>query len=263
MAADLFDCSGKVTLITGGNSGLGLGYARGIARQGGDLVIWGRSAEKLAAAKKELEAFGVRVSTAQVDAASEAEISAGIAAAIEDHGRLDCVIANAGISTPVPSVLDLTTEAYHELLGAAQHGVFYTLREGARHMVERAKAGDPGGSLIATGSLSIFLGLPGLQHYAAAKAAVAAMIRGFAYEFGKYGIRANVIAAGYIRTEIARDRDPALKAATDAHFAANTPMPRVGEPSDFEGIAAYLVSDASRFHTGDTIVIDGGYLISI
>src|SRR5436305_14860127 len=101
MAADLFDCSGKVTLITGGNSGLGLGYARGIARQGGDLVIWGRSAEKLAAAKTELEAYGVRVSTAQVDATSEDEIKAGIAAAIEQFGRLDCVIANAGISTPV------------------------------------------------------------------------------------------------------------------------------------------------------------------
>jgi NAD(P)-dependent dehydrogenase (short-subunit alcohol dehydrogenase family) len=263
MATGLFDCSGKVTLITGGNSGMGLGYARGIAKQGGDLVLWGRSLDKLAAAKTELEAFGVRVSTSQVDAASEEQVVEHMAAAVEEFGRLDCVIANAGISTPAPSVFDLTTNAYHELLAAAQHGAFYLLREGARHMVERAKAGDPGGSLIATGSLSIYLGLPGLQHYSAAKAAVAAMVRGFAYEFGKYGIRANVIAAGYISTDIARDRDPAQKAAVDAHFAANTPIPRIGDPSDFEGIAAYLVSDASRFHTGDTIVIDGGYLISI
>ncbi|MET0371886.1 MAG: SDR family NAD(P)-dependent oxidoreductase [Sphingobium sp.] len=260
MARGLFDLTGKVTVVTGGNSGLGLGFARGIARQGGDLILWARSAEKNAAAKAELEAFGVRVETRQVDVASEAEVVAGFAAAEDAFGRVDCVIANAGISNPAPSVLDLTSEEYHRLLAINMHGAFYTLREGARSMVKRAQAGDPGGSLIACGSLSIFLGVPGMEHYAAAKGGIAAMVRGMALELGKYGIRANVVAPGYIKTELGRDREESPR---DAHFAANTPIPRVGYPEDFEGIIAYLASDAARFHTGDTIVIDGGYLIKL
>lgn len=263
MGASLFDLSGKVVLITGGNSGLGLGYARGIAKQGGDLVIWGRSTQKCEAAKAELEALGARVSTRQVDVSCEEDVIKGIKAAVSEFGRLDAVFANAGISTPAPSVLELTSEAYHELLGSSLHGAFYTLREGARHMVDRSRAGDPGGSLIATGSLSQYLGTPGLEHYSAAKGAVATIIRGMAVELGKYGIRANVIAAGYVKTDIGRGRPEERKAATDAYFAANTPIPRVGEAEDFEGLAAYLVSDCSRFHTGDTIVIDGGYLVNL
>lgn len=260
MGQGLFDLTGKVTVVTGGNSGLGLGFARGIAKQGGDLILWARSAEKNSAAKAKLEAFGVRVETRQVDVASEDEVVAGFAAAEAEFGRVDCVIANAGISNPAPSILDLSSEEYHRLLAINMHGAFYTLREGARSMVRRAEAGDPGGSLIACGSLSIFLGVPGMEHYAAAKGGVAAMVRGMALELGKYGIRANVVAPGYIKTELGRDR---AESPMDARFAANTPIPRVGYPDDFEGIIAYLASDASRFHTGDTIVIDGGYLIKL
>ena len=257
----LFDLTGKVAVVTGGNSGLGLGYARGIAKQGGDVAIWARSAEKNAAAKADLERFGVRVTTRQVDVGDEQAVKDAFEQVMADHGRIDTVIANAGISSNVPSVLDLDTATYDALLRINQHGAFYTLREGARHMVRRAEAGEPGGSLIACGSLSIFLGLPGMEHYAAAKAAVAAIIRGMASELGKYGIRANVVAPGYIRTDLGRDRDEPNP--HEVHFAANTPIPRVGYPEDFEGIIAYLASDAARFHTGDTIVIDGGYLIKL
>jgi NAD(P)-dependent dehydrogenase (short-subunit alcohol dehydrogenase family) len=259
MRKSLFDLTGKVTLVTGGNSGLGLGFARGIARQGGAVMLWARSAEKNAAAKAELEALGVPVETRQVDIASEAAVKDGMADLIDTFGRVDCVFANAGISTPQPSVLDLTSEVYHELLAINQHGAFYTLREGARAMVKRAEAGEPGGSLVACGSLSIFLGVPGMEHYAAAKAGVSAMIRGMALELGKYGIRANVVAPGYIRTDIGRDRPPTPH---EAYFST-APLQRIGDPQDFEGIAAYLASDASQFHTGDTIVIDGGWLIKL
>lgn len=262
MAKSLFDLAGKVTLVTGGNSGLGLGFARGIARQGGDVMLWARSEAKNAAARAELESFGVRIETRTVDVSDEEQVVRGMQEAVATFGRLDCVIANAGISNPVPSVLDLDSEAYHRLLAINQHGAFYTLREGARHMVRRAEAGDPGGSLIACGSLSLFLGVPGMEHYAAAKAGVAAIVRGMALELGKHGIRANVVAPGYIKTDLGRDRDEAAN-PMDAHFASTTPIPRVGYPDDFEGIIAYLASDASRFHTGDTIVIDGGYLIKL
>jgi NAD(P)-dependent dehydrogenase (short-subunit alcohol dehydrogenase family) len=259
MAKGLFDLSGKVAVVTGGNSGLGLGYARGIAKQGGDVAIWARSADKNAAAKAELETYGGRVLSRQVDVASEDEIKAAFAALIGEFGRVDCVIANSGIPGMSRSILDLSTADYHKLLNVNMHGSFFTLREGARHMVQRAQAGDPGGSLVQCGSLSMFVGLEGKGHYAAAKGAMGAMIRSMAVEFGKYGIRANAIAPGYIKTGMTGEELNPI----DRHFASKTPIPRPGYPADFEAIAAYLASDSSAFHSGDTIVIDGAYLVNL
>jgi NAD(P)-dependent dehydrogenase (short-subunit alcohol dehydrogenase family) len=262
MAKSLFDLKGKVTVVTGGNSGIGLGFARGIAKQGGDLAIWARSKEKNAAAQQELESFGVRVTTRQVDVTSEKEVAAAFDALIADMGRVDCVFANSGMGpmAGVDSILDLPTEEYHKLINLNLHGAYYTLREGARHMVKRAKAGEPGGSLVQCGSLSMFVGLKGKEHYAAAKGAMGAVVRCLAVELGQYGIRANVIAPGYIKTGLT---SPQQADPVDKFFAASTPIPRVGYPTDFEGIAAYLASDASSFHSGDTIVIDGAYLIQM
>ena len=263
MAMNLFDLTGKVVLVTGGNSGLGLGYARGIAKAGGDVVIWGRNSARNEQAVGELQQYGGRVVAQQVDTSDEAQVIAGIRDVVAQMGRLDCVFANAGIPGQAASILELKTAEYLDLIAVSQHGVFYTLREAARHMVARAEAGDPGGSLVATGSLSMYLGLPGAEHYAAAKAATGAVVRGMAAEFGKYGIRANLIAPGYIKTGIQRDWDSNQTLSVDAMFAERTPIPRVGEIEDFEGIAVYLASDQSRFHSGDTIVIDGGYLIGL
>jgi NAD(P)-dependent dehydrogenase (short-subunit alcohol dehydrogenase family) len=262
MARGLFDLSGKVAIVTGGNSGLGLGFARGIAKQGGDVVIWGRSAEKNAAAKKELETHGVRVKARQVDVSSEEQVIAGYNALMKEFGRVDCVIANAGLPPPMTnSILEVPTKDYLAFLDVSMHGAFYTLREGARHMVKRAQAGEPGGSLVFCGSLSMFLGLAGKVQYAAAKAGMGAAIRSMAVEFGKYGIRANSIAPGYIKTGMTGDS--AELSPTDKYFASLTPIPRPGYAADFEAIAAYLASDASSFHSGDTIVIDGAYLINL
>jgi NAD(P)-dependent dehydrogenase (short-subunit alcohol dehydrogenase family) len=256
----VLDLTGKVTLVTGGNGGLGLGFARGIAKAGGDLEIWGRSAEKNASAKAGLESHDVRVVTRQVDVSSEQAVIAAYVALMEEFGRLDCVIANSGMGPSSRSTLDMTTQQWHDLLNTNMHGSFYTLREGARLMVRRAEAGEPGGSLIFCGSLSMFHGLAGRGNYAAAKAALGAVIRSMAVEFGKYGIRANTIAPGYIKTELTGCGDE--WSPTDRFFASKTPIPRPGLPSDFEAIAAYLASDLSSFHTGDTIVIDGGSLVT-
>jgi NAD(P)-dependent dehydrogenase (short-subunit alcohol dehydrogenase family) len=262
MAKGLFDLSGKVTVVTGGNSGLGLGFARGIAKQGVDVVIWGRSAEKNAAAKKDLESFGVRVQARQVDVSAEEQVVAGYEALMKEFGRLDCVIANAGLPPPRSnSIFDLTTADYHAFLGVSMHGAFYTLREGARLMVKRAEAGEPGGSLVFCGSLSMFAGLAGKGHYAAAKGGIGAMIRSMAVEFGKYGIRANSIAPGYIKTGMTGENTELNQ--VDKYFASLTPIPRPGYPADFEAVAAYLASDASSFHSGDTLVIDGAFLVNL
>jgi NAD(P)-dependent dehydrogenase (short-subunit alcohol dehydrogenase family) len=262
MAKGLFDLSGKVALVTGGNSGIGLGFARGIARHGGEVVIWARNVEKNAQAKAELEGHGVRVTTQQVDVSSRDEIVAGYERLIAEHGRVDCVFANSGRPSRnmTGSVLNLDPEEWHDLLAVNLHGAFFTLQEGARQMVKRAEAGDPGGSLVACGSLSMFHGVAGIANYAASKGAMGAVIRTMAAELGRYGVRANTVAPGYIKTGIGEGS--AMIEKVDAFFASKTPIPRPGLPADFEGVAAYLCSDASSFHTGDTIVIDGGSLIN-
>lgn len=261
MSKGLFDLTGKVALVTGGNGGIGLGFAKGIAKQGGSIAIWARNAEKNAAAKAELEAAGAaRVETYQVDVSSEENIINGYKQLLADFGRLDCVFANSGGAPGFNSVFDMPTEKWHEFLDVALHGAFFTLREGARIMVERAKAGEPGGSLVACGSLSLFKGLAGKQNYAGSKAAVAAIIRCMAVEFGEYGIRANVVAPGLIMTPM-MGNDPARVQAMAEMMGPRQPLKRVGYPEDFEGIGAYLCSDASSFLTGETITIDGGAMV--
>ncbi|MBP6682615.1 MAG: SDR family oxidoreductase [Halioglobus sp.] len=260
MAKGLFDLNGKVALVTGGNGGIGLGFARGIAKQGGSLAIWARNAEKNAAARADLEAAGAaRVLTYQVDVSSEEQIIGGYDKLMADFGRLDCVFANSGAAPGFNSVFDMPTAEWHKFLDVALHGAFITLREGARHMVARAEAGEPGGSLVACGSLSLFQGLPGKQNYAASKAGVAAIIRCMAVEFGKYNIRANVVAPGLIMTPMMGGEKNVE--ALSGMFGPQIPIRRVGYPEDFEGIGAYLCSDASSFLTGETITIDGGYMV--
>lgn len=260
MAKGLFDLTGKVALVTGGNGGIGLGFARGIARQGGSLAIWARNADKNAAAKQDLlDAGAARVETYIVDVASEEQIIAGYEKLMSDFGRLDCVFANSGGPPTYKSVFDMPTSEWHKFLDVALHGAFITLREGARHMVARAEAGEPGGSLVACGSLSLFQGLPGKQNYAGSKAAIAAVIRCMAVEFGPHAIRANVVAPGLIMTPMMGGE--ANEKALAGMMGPQVPIKRVGRVEDFEGIGAYLCSDASSFVTGETITIDGGYMI--
>ena len=259
----LFDCTGKVTLVTGGNSGIGLGFAMGPAQMGGDVAIWARNAEKNAKAKAALlEAGARRVETYQVDVTSEAAVVDGYKQLMADFGRVDCIFANSGRSSNSRSFLTLESEEWHDLLAVSLHGAFYTLREGAKLMVQRAEAGEPGGSLVFCGSLSMLQGIAGIQNYAAAKGGIGAVIRGIAVELGKYGIRANTIAPGYIKTGFMEDGDPEMIAKIDAFFSSKTPIPRPGTPEDFEGLGAYLCSDASSFHSGDTIVVDGAAVIN-
>lgn len=265
----LFDLRERKALVTGGNSGLGLGFARGLAKQGADVMIWARNEEKNRAAGLELSEYGSEVHSRAFDITSEEAVVHQMQEAVDVMGRIDCVIANAGISSRKPSILDLDSRTYHDLLDINLHGAFYTLREAARHMVTRARAGDPGGSIIICGSLSVFLGVPGMAHYGAAKGALASIMRSMAVELGKYGIRVNMVAPGYIKTDIGRHREGASSSesaevsAIDKRFIDRTPIERVGHPKDFEAIAAYLASDGAAFHTGDIIVIDGGYMVTV
>jgi NAD(P)-dependent dehydrogenase (short-subunit alcohol dehydrogenase family) len=257
MKTDLFDLSGKTALVTGANSGLGFAYARGLAKAGADIMIWGRRQEHNERATAELSAFGTRVLSRCVDVASEQAVIAGIEDAVARLGRLDCVVVNAGFATRANTTADMDSALYHELLDVNLHGAFYTLRETARHMVERSKAGDTGGSIIICGSLSIMRGVPGMGHYAAAKGALNSLSKTMAVELAPHQIRVNVVAPGFVATEMTQ-ADPEVYKVLEREVSSATPMGRVGQLEEFEGIAVYLASDCSRYHTGDTLVIDGG-----
>lgn len=256
MAENLFDLTGKVALVTGANSGLGFGFAEGLARAGSDIVLWGRRADANARAMEKLRALGVRVHADSIDVTDEAAIVAGVESAIRMMGRIDTVVANAGIASQKPFI-EMDADTYHQLINVNQHGVVFTLREVARHMVERGG----GGSMIVCGSGSIFQGVPTMTHYGAAKGALAALAKGIAAELGPYGIRCNVIAPGFIITEMTM-ADPAVGSMIADMVAAKAPLGRAGNPDDLWGAAVYLASDLSRYHTGDTLVIDGGKIIS-
>lgn len=254
-----FDLSGKVALVTGGNGGIGLGMADAMAQAGADVAIWGTNEEKNAKAEAALKKHGTRVLSRKVDVSNEQEVVDGINATVAELGRIDNVVANAGIGFGAPSFVEMTTETYKKVLSVNLDGVFWTLRESARHMMDRAKDGDTGGSLVGIASLAAIEGAARNQAYAATKGAVISMIRACAVEYGRYQIRANAILPGWIATDM-------TSMAQDSTAFAEKVIPRVpirrwGEPEDFGGMAVYFASDASRYHTGTTTVIDGGYSI--
>jgi NAD(P)-dependent dehydrogenase (short-subunit alcohol dehydrogenase family) len=254
-----FDLTGKVALVTGGNGGIGLGMAEALAQAGADVVIWGTNDEKNQAAGRKLAGYGKRVASRKVNVAGEQEVIDGMAAAIETMGRIDCVIANAGIGRGARSFHEMTLETWRAVNAVNAEGLFFTFREACKHMVERAGKGDSGGSLIGISSLSAFDGAPRNQAYAGTKGGVISIMRGLAVEYGRYGIRANAIAPGWIATDMTAGAQSSD--VFNAKVITRAPIRRWGQPEDFGGIAVYLASDASKYHTGDTLVIDGGYKV--
>jgi NAD(P)-dependent dehydrogenase (short-subunit alcohol dehydrogenase family) len=246
------DLTGKVALVTGGNSGIGFAAASALARAGAAVSIWGRDADRNTSAVDALRMIGPAVHVAQVDVADPDQIDAAFADVLVQLGRVDCVVANAGNMVPARGFLDITPEMRAREFRTFLRGSWQTIVPGVRHMVARAELGDPGGSIVVTGSLTARHGYPGAQHFGAAKAALVAMVKGIAVEFGPYGIRANVIHPGYI----AKD-DDALPFARQ--LETRSPIPRYGMPAEIAGAIVYLASDAAAYHTGDELTIDGGW----
>jgi len=258
MAFRPFDLCGKVCLVTGGNSGIGLGMAEGLAQAGAAVVIWGTNPQKNQAAEARLLQHGVKVLAQKVDVAHEHEVVAAMAEAIVAMGRLDFVAANAGMGLGAPFAA-VTADIWRRVMSVNLEGVVWTLREAAKHMLERGERGDVGGSLAVTSSVSAIHGAPRNEAYASSKGAVLALIRGLAVEYGRKGIRANAIVPGWIRSDMTQGAQN-NQTFTDK-VISRVPAGRWGEPQDFAGVAVYLASDASRYHSGDSFVIDGGYTV--
>lgn len=261
MAENIFDLTGKVALVTGGNGGIGLGMAEGLARAGADVVIWGQNPEKNALAEAKLVAQGGRVLVQRVDVSQEREIDAAVEEAVRVMGRLDFVAANAGVGEQGCPFEDLTTDLWRRTTTINIDGVFWTLRAACRHMVERARAGDPGGSLLVMSSAATINSPARAQAYVASKGAVATLVRSLAVEYARHGIRANAVLPGYVVSDMSAQLQDA-EAFNTKVIQGRVPMKRWGQPEDFIGVAVYLASDLSRFHTGDRLVIDGAFTIS-
>jgi NAD(P)-dependent dehydrogenase (short-subunit alcohol dehydrogenase family) len=251
----LFDLSDSVAVVTGGNGGIGLGMAEGLVAAGAAVAIWGTNPDKNAAAAERLAALGGNVEAFVCDVSDETAVVEAFAATLHRFGKVDACFANAGVSPMGIRFDDMDLDEWRRITAINLDGAFLTFRTAVRHMLERGE----GGSLIATSSLASVLGMARGEHYAAAKAGLSAMVRSLAVEYGRYGIRANAILPGWVETAMTAGWMSSER--FQAAVLPRVPAGRWGTPEDFSGIAVYLASDASRYHSGDTIVIDGAYRV--
>jgi NAD(P)-dependent dehydrogenase (short-subunit alcohol dehydrogenase family) len=255
----MFDLTGRVALVTGGNGGIGLGMAEGLARAGANVEIWGTNPEKNARALEKLKSHGTKVNARVVDVSREENIVAGFNATLAEFGRVDACFANAGVSNAWRSFLDMGGDDYRRLMAINLEGMAWTMREACRHMKARAEAGDPGGSIVAVSSMVADQGAARNQDYAASKAGVLGFVRGIAVEFARHGVRCNAIEPGWVETDMTGVLQNSPKFTENV--LSRVPQRRWGKSEEFAGIAVYLASDASTFHNGDCIRIDGGYSV--
>jgi NAD(P)-dependent dehydrogenase (short-subunit alcohol dehydrogenase family) len=247
---------GKVAIITGAASGIGRGTAMRFAGEGAAVVIADLNAEGGEAAVRDCKENGGRAVFQKADVSSEAEITALVARAIKEFGRLDIMYNNAGIVGALGPLEQVTVEDWDKSIAVLLRSVFI----GIKHCVpEMRKVG--GGSIISTASVAGIRGFAGLHPYCAAKAGVINLTRSAALEFAKDRIRVNCICPGGINTPILHRNQPGVKEAMEQWMAKGQPIQRTGHPEDIAGMALYLASDDSQWVTGQAMVVDGGLTV--
>ncbi|MDE0805582.1 MAG: SDR family oxidoreductase [Acidimicrobiales bacterium] len=251
MSADL---SGQVAVVTGGNGGIGLGFAEGVAAAGADVAIWARNASKSADAVERLSGLGVRAEAIACDVADESSVAAAVADTVERLGRIDICVANAGTSG-LGQLQDLTLDEWRRVMAVNVDGAFLTLRDCARQMIAQ---GD-GGAMVAISSTSAVHGAPANPHYATSKTALLGLVRSSAVGLARHGIRVNAVLPGWTRTEMAEGgyQNEQFREVT----TKRTPVRRWATGDDYRSLSAYLCDRSIDFHTGDTVTFDGGYTV--
>jgi 3-oxoacyl-[acyl-carrier protein] reductase len=254
-AADIFDLHGKVALVTGASSGLGVRFAECLAENGASVVLVARRADRLADVKARIEKAGGRAVAVEADVRDRAAMTAAFDAAEKAFGTVTILVNNAGVVT-TGRAIELSEEEWRRVLSTNLDAVFYWAQEAARRML----AAGTGGAIVNIASVIGFGVAKGVIAYATAKAAVIQVTKALALELAFKGIRVNAIAPGWIVTELNRDY---LMSEKGAELKREIPIGRFGEERDLDGPLLLLVSDAGRFVTGATIVVDGGQVVAI
>jgi 2-deoxy-D-gluconate 3-dehydrogenase len=249
-----FDLKQRVAFVTGGNGGIGLGMAKGLAAAGAAVIIAGRDEAKAQAALAELRGLGAQAAFAELDVRREAACRQAIDRAADEFGRLDILVNNAGTAIR-KQPQDLTAEDWHAVLDTNLTGAFFCAQAAYPHM---RRAG--GGKIINIGSMMSIFASSYAAPYAASKGGIVQLARSMAVAWAKDNIQVNTVLPGWIDTELtrkAREQVPGLH----ERVLARTPAERWGAPDDFAGIAVFLASPASDFITGAAITVDGGYSV--
>jgi 2-deoxy-D-gluconate 3-dehydrogenase len=247
-----FDLRGKVAIVTGGNGGIGLGMARGLAQAGAHLVVAARNEEKSNAAVRELQALGTEAIALSVDVTDENSVGALVGETIARCGRLDILVNNAGINIRKPAH-DLSLDEWHNVLDTNLTSAFLCSRS-AYPQLKRAG----GGKIINVGSMLSIFGASFGPVYGASKGGVVQLTKSLAVAWARDNIQVNAVLPGWVDTELTRRARKEI-AGLDERVLAGTPAGRWGDIDDFAGIAVFLASAASDFLTGAAIPLDGGY----
>ncbi len=242
--------AGRAAIVTGGNGGIGLALARAFAEAGADLAVWGRDPVKNDGT--ELAELGSRVAVVSCDVTSEVEVLRAFDQTVRELGRVDVVVANAGVARWFTPFVDVTLEQWREVMAVNLDGAFLCLREGVRHLVARGE----GGSLIAVSSLAALNGAPRGGDCAASKAGLIAMMKGLAVELARHRIRSNTLVVGWADTEMNR---PFIDQVGAEPVITRSPLRRFLVPEDLGAAAVFLADPALAAHTGDVVTVDGAY----
>ena len=251
-APAIFDLSGRAALVTGGNGGIGLGMAKGLAQAGASVVIAGRNKEKAQSALAELRSLGAEADFVELDVVQKSSCRDAVQRAAARFGRLDILVNNAG-TTVRKQPESLTAQDWHLVMNTNLTGAFLCSQAAYPHMV---RAG--GGKIINIGSMMSVFASSYAAPYSASKAGIVQLAKSMAVAWAKDNIQVNAILPGWIDTDLtkgARSQVPGLH----EKVLARTPADRWGSPGDFAGIAVFLASPASKFITGVAIAVDGGY----
>jgi len=255
MSASEFSLEGKIAFVTGAGRGLGQAGALAFARAGADVVCVSRTRSQLEQTAAAIERLGRKALVLTADTRSPHEVEAAVQAAVDTFGRIDILFNNAGTNIR-KSVVDMPDEDWHTIMDTNVRGAFLVARAVARHMIRRRC-----GSIINMSSMSATSAEPTKAVYAASKGAVALLTKGLALELAPHGIRVNAVAPGYMLTSLVRgalDADAERK----VRVLARIPLGRLGEPEEIGGALVFLASEASRYITGASIAIDGGWTAS-
>jgi 2-deoxy-D-gluconate 3-dehydrogenase len=252
--AKLFDLAGRVALVTGGNGGIGLGMARGLAGAGARVAVAGRDAAKAEAAVAELRGLGAEAEFVALDVADEESCRAAVRRTAERFGRLDILVNNAGINIrKQPETY--AAEEWRAVLETNLTGAFLCAQAAHPEMV---RAG--GGKIVNIGSMKSNFGASFAVPYAASKGGIVQMTKALATAWARDNIQVNAVLPGWIDTELTRTARRQVEGLHE-RVVARTPAGRWGEPGDFAGIAVFLAGPASDFVTGTAIPVDGGYSV--